>query len=179
MAKMYREKLSFSFVSEGPQTIFKVIQYEYALDWQGFEVFNLAFGDYNLETGDICDSEVATNGDVYKVFNTVLHTVPIFFEKYPEQAMVVGGSDSAPEFIEECKINCARKCKQDQCKKAGRRINAYKYFVKKNFEELNGEYSFFGGQLIDGQLVMQDYTIENSDVYNYVLVIRKRSNFAI
>lgn len=128
-----REKLSFSFISEGVQTIFKVIQYEYALDWQSFEVFNLAFGDYDLATGEISDSEIATNGDVYKVFYTVLNTVPAFFEKYPEQAVVVGGCDSEPEFIKRCKLDCSRKCAPAQCKKSGRRINTYKHFVNKNF----------------------------------------------
>jgi hypothetical protein len=65
----------------------------YVLDFRGRRVYNLGFGDYDLDTDSISDDLTTNNGDPYKVFHTVLHTIPQFFETYSDAMMMVLGSD--------------------------------------------------------------------------------------
>ena len=65
----------------------------YVLDFRGQRVYNLGFGDYDLDTDSISDDLTTNNGDPYKVFHTVLHTIPQFFETYSDAMMMVLGSD--------------------------------------------------------------------------------------
>lgn len=161
--------LRFYFVSKGKTDIVKVVQYQYVKHFDGYPLFNFGFGDYNLETGDVSDEEVSNNDDQYKVFHTVLNTVPRLFDTYGNVILMVQGSDSKPEFIEDCRIGCFRKCGDEDCKKAHRRMNIYRNFVDKNFEALNKEYIFKGGEGIDSQNLIEFY--KNGGKYNSVLVI--------
>lgn len=134
----------FFFVSEGKQNIIKIIQYTFVQVLNGKNVYNLGFGDYNLGTDSINDRVESNNGDHYKVFNTVLNSVPIFFKTYPNAILMVEGSDSSSDFINSCMLSCIRDC-TEKCRKSKRRINIYKLYVDKNFEKLNSEYEFIGG----------------------------------
>ena len=60
---------TFYFLSEGPKgKIEKIIQFSVV---NQDNLFNLAFGDKNLETGEIDDKIVTDNGDSEKVLATV------------------------------------------------------------------------------------------------------------
>jgi len=137
-------EIQYLFMSKGERDIVKAVQYNYVGDLDGKRIFNLAFGDYDLETDELDDESNTANGDVFRVFNTVLNTIPSFFETFPNEIIVVSGSDSKPEFIEKCRENCEKNC-QETCRKSGRRIGIYRGYVDKNFEELNKEFDFYGG----------------------------------
>lgn len=47
-------------------------------------IYNLAFGDKNLLTGEIDDFAISNNGDTEKVLATVAGAVYAFFDKNPE-----------------------------------------------------------------------------------------------
>ena len=137
------ERLQYLFASTGTKTIIKAIEYSPITVIGNQIVYNLGFGDYDEDTSNIIDDSNSNNGDMYTVFNTVLHTVPLFFETKPDCVLYVCGSDSTDDFFEKCKPNCKKKC-VETCKLENRRIKTYRYFVDKNFEELSKEYIFFG-----------------------------------
>ena len=80
----------YEFTSEGQKgRIPKLIKFsETAL--KGF--YNLAFGDKNLETGDIDDLAVSNNGDSEQVLATVVSAVYSFTEVNPEFWVYATGS---------------------------------------------------------------------------------------
>ena len=117
--------LRYTFMSKGHSDIMKIIAYQqfnYKINIPSkgpLTAYNLAFGDRIGQTLKIDDRANSNNGDMRKVFNTVLHTIPTFFSKYPETCIVVEGSDD-------------------------RRIMAYCTYVSRNYGTLSKEYSFYG-----------------------------------
>ena len=117
--------LRYTFISKGQTDIMKIIAYQrlgsnIPIPGKGqLKAYNLAFGDRKDQTLEIDDTLNSNNGDMYKVFNTVLHTIPTFFSKYPDTCIAVQGSDK-------------------------RRIKAYCMYVSKNYENLSTEYTFYG-----------------------------------
>ncbi|HFA51619.1 MAG TPA: hypothetical protein ENJ95_21610 [Bacteroidetes bacterium] len=85
------DELVFSFVSEGPRgRIRKIVRF----DLIGPGLYNLGFGDQLENSLDFDDFANTNNGDMKKVLATVISTIFLFFEKYPNQALYVEGSDS-------------------------------------------------------------------------------------
>ncbi|GAB2564730.1 DUF6934 family protein [Spirosoma areae] len=83
----------FEFVSEGPKGLIrKLIQFQ---DTNQQNVYNLAFGDKNSETGEIDDLAISNNGDTDKVLATVVAALYAFFDKYPDAFVYATGSTSA------------------------------------------------------------------------------------
>lgn len=69
----------FEFISEGPKgRIKKIVQYS---ETNIENVFNLGFGDYDEETGEIDDKTISNNNDSEKILTTVAATVYAFIEK--------------------------------------------------------------------------------------------------
>ena len=117
----------------------------------------MGFGDYDIENDTISDSVISDNGDHYAVFHTVLGTIQRFFEINPHATIMVQGSDCSKEFLENCRATCRKKC-EDKCRNINRRINAYRWYVNKNFEELNKIYTFYGGlRQRDDMIVTERY----------------------
>lgn len=162
--------IKYYFTSKGNLNIIKAVEYSYSMDFNDKKVYNLAFGDYDVAELEINDAVNTQNGDVYKVFNTVLSTIPMFFESFLGSMMIVKGSDSSADFIEKCKLTCNRKC-IDNCKKSHRRINVYQGFVNKNFDDLKNTFNFYGGIESDIQITIEDYIINKR--YDVVLVTKK------
>ncbi|WP_316812884.1 DUF6934 family protein [Pedobacter heparinus] len=161
----------YFFKSKGKADFIKAIQYDYVLDYNYKKVYNFGFGDYDSINHAIDDSVGTENGDVYKVFNTVLSTIPMFFESFPDAVISVRGSDSSSSFIESCKLNCKRNCDDDVCKKSNRRINIYTGYVNKRFEELIKDFTFYGGiELDDTGPLVEDYIPGKK--YNSVMVVK-------
>jgi len=83
----------FEFISEGPKGLIrKIIQFQ---ETNRLNVYNLAFGDKNSETGEIEDLVVSNNADSEKVLATVVAALYAFFDKHPDAFVYVTGSTSA------------------------------------------------------------------------------------
>ncbi len=83
----------FEFTSEGPKgRIQKLIKFsETAL--KGY--YNLAFGDKDIEVGDIDDRIVSNNGDSEQVLATVVSSVYMFTEVYRDVWVYATGNTKA------------------------------------------------------------------------------------
>lgn len=165
-------KIQYLFASVGRRTIIKVIEYSPVTTIGSRTVYNLGFGDYDETNinGAIIDDSNSNNGDIYIVFNTVLSTVPIFFKTNPDAVIIVSGSDSHQDFINNCLPNCRKKC-VEQCKNYQRRIKTYRYYVDKNFDELCKDFIFFGRNKNTESTFVQ--YIPNQD-YVDILVYKKK-----
>lgn len=137
------KKIQFLFESIGHKSIIKAIEYTPIVKREGRIVYNLGFGDYNEENGGIFDDINSNNGDMRKVFSTVINTVLLFFKENEDAAFWVQGSDSVEDFRKLCEKNCRKNCRT-LCKNFNRRIKTYRYYIDKNFGELSREYIFFG-----------------------------------
>lgn len=137
------KKVQYLFESKGVKSIVKAIEYTPISKRDGKTIFNLGFGDYDEENDHILDNTNSNNGDMRKVFNTVLNTVPKFFQKNENAAIWVQGSDSGYEFKRKCQENCKKNCDYI-CKNFNRRIKTYQYYIDKNFVELSKKYKIFG-----------------------------------
>jgi hypothetical protein len=86
--------------------------------------------------------------------------------------IVVEGSDSITSYPEICRLNCRKRCIPPNCKNANRRINIYKKYVNKNFNQLSEEYMFWGAiKDNENKFIIEEYKIINN--YNSVLFIKK------
>jgi hypothetical protein len=83
---------TFEFFSEGKNgKIRKVVVFQKIADG----IFNLAFGDKIEETGTLDDKNVSDNGDTEKVLATVVLTIFMFTDKYPDAYIFATGSTPA------------------------------------------------------------------------------------
>ncbi|UXP32857.1 hypothetical protein N6H18_02655 [Reichenbachiella agarivorans] len=81
---------TFEFVSEGPNgRIVKLVQYS---PTNLKNVYNLAFGDKNGQTGEINDLTISNNGDSEKILATVVSTVYAFTDQHPVANIYATGS---------------------------------------------------------------------------------------
>jgi hypothetical protein len=169
--------LKFFFISKGEQDIIKAVQFSFVQELNGRNIYNLGFGDYDLENDRIIDDINTNNGDAYKVFSTVLSTIPIFFENFEDEMLMVQGSDGRPEFVEKCELECKKNC-VSECKNYNRRINIYRGYVNKNYAELSTNYQFLGG-IKNEQLQTIIETYERYKKYDSVFLFRKNHSFTI
>ena len=80
----------FEFVSEGPKgRINKLVQFS-ETNLEGF--YNLAFGDKNSVTGELDDLAISDNGDMEKIFATIVAAVLAFTERNPGALVYATGS---------------------------------------------------------------------------------------
>ena len=81
----------YEFFSEGPNgKIRKVVQFQQVSD--SVEVYNLGFGDFNADLGEIDDLSVSNNQDTQKVLATVARTVIDFMQQHPKSIVLARGS---------------------------------------------------------------------------------------
>jgi len=74
----------YEFFSEGPMgKIRKVVQFQQIPSRD--EIYNLGFGDFNEELGEVDDLSVTNNQDTQKVLATVAGTVLDFMKQHPGQ----------------------------------------------------------------------------------------------
>ncbi len=170
LLKSRTRKIQYLFESTGRRSIIKAIEYTPVAKRKGKVVYNLGFGDYDEQNGNIFDNSNSNNGDMRKVFRTVLNTVPTFFREHKDAAIWVQGSDSADKFKELCEVNCKKNC-ENICKNFNRRIKTYRYYVDKNFVELSKVYTFYG-LTDDEEATLVEYTPKNE--YVGILVLKKK-----
>jgi hypothetical protein len=97
------ELTTFDFLSEGPKgKIEKLVQFSPV---NQDNVFNLAFGDRDKNTGDIDDNVVTDNGDSEKVLATVVAAVYAFCDKFPDAWVYATGSTSTRTRLYRMGIN--------------------------------------------------------------------------
>lgn len=108
--------LTFEFISEGPKgSIKKRVQYFEIDD----NLYNLAFGDVNEETGDFDDNVISHNKDTEKVLATVAETVYAFAFNYPKAYIHLKGSTNT-------------------------RTRLYRMAISNNLEEINEKFYVLG-----------------------------------
>lgn len=142
------QNVEFAFESVGRKVVPKIVSYTLIGHKNNKPVFNLGFGNYDYNTNTVSDNSTDNNGDAYRVFNTVLLTVPAFFNIHPDTLIMVRGSDSGEEFVSSCKENCHKNC-LDDCRNEHRRISLYKRYIEENYPVLTCSYKFFGSLLYD------------------------------
>lgn len=83
----------FEFISEGSNgNIRKLIQFQ---ETNEPHLYNLAFGDKDLDTGELDDLIVSNNGDSEKVLATVIGALYAFFDKHQDAFVYATGSTKA------------------------------------------------------------------------------------
>jgi len=91
--KAEKSLMVFEFISEGYKgEIPKLIMFS---ETSVKKIYNLAFGDKNIETNEIDDIVVSNNGDSEKVLATVVAAVHTFTDNYPEMWVYATGSSKA------------------------------------------------------------------------------------
>jgi hypothetical protein len=90
------DQMSFVFLSQGIVVIPKLIVFD-PIEKGGVKYYNWGFADLvlNPETGayEPDDKVESNNGDIKNVFYTVVSTLTIFFERYPDATVHIEGSD--------------------------------------------------------------------------------------
>lgn len=80
----------FEFVSVGTKgKIPKIVQYS-PTNYK--DLYNLGFGDKNIETGELDDTVISNNGDSEKVLATVVSTLYAFIDKHQDAMVYATGS---------------------------------------------------------------------------------------
>lgn len=98
-----RNLTTFEFLSEGKRgRIIKVVQFQ---PMNIENLYNLAFGDKNMETGEIDDQAITDNGDSEKVLATVVAALYVFVDRYPETWVYATGSTIARTRLYRMGIN--------------------------------------------------------------------------
>jgi hypothetical protein len=155
--------------------VIKIVEYEKyeGLAFQNKAVFNLGFGDYDIEKDDLIDTSLTGNDDQYLVFNTVLNTVPKFFETTPNAVIFIMGSDSSDAFAQNCIKDCPKKRSCDtQCKKQNQRIRTYCGYISRHYETLTKIYDFKGAYIDEHGNISEVRTFEKRSVYDCIFVIK-------
>ena len=161
--------LRYYFISEGSESIIKIIDYQYIQEYEQNNIYNLAFGNYDAENDTVIDDANSNNGDVYPVFNTVLKSISSFFEIFPNDKIIIQGSDGTQEFLEKCKQNCKKNCVDEKCRKFNQRLKIYKNYVDKNYDDLIIEYKFYGGFRDEFQNSYSEEYIKNKEYLSIVV----------
>lgn len=80
----------FEFISIGSKgAVRKMIEFQIT---SVPNLYNLAFGDKNPETGELDDLAVSNNGDTEKVLGTVVAALYVFFDRNPQALVYATGS---------------------------------------------------------------------------------------
>lgn len=91
--KAEKSLMVFEFTSDGPNgQIRKLVKYS---ETNLKDLYNLAFGDRDEESGEIDDKSISNNGDSDMVLATVVSTVYAFTERYPDSWVFATGSTKA------------------------------------------------------------------------------------
>jgi hypothetical protein len=101
--KAGRNLTTFEFLSEGRKgQILKIIQFQ---QMNLHNLYNLAFGDKNLETGQIDDKVVTDNGDSEKVLATVVSAIYAFVDCFPDSWIYATGNTASRTRLYRMGIN--------------------------------------------------------------------------
>jgi hypothetical protein len=83
----------FEFISDGPKgRIPKLVKFS---ETNLKDLYNLAFGDKDLVTGELNDLSISNNGDSEKVLATIVSSIYAFTDYYPNSFVYATGSTKA------------------------------------------------------------------------------------
>ena len=92
------DNLAYTFESVGERVIQKMVIYtkienpkDIGLPHDSI-VYNLGFGDWDEEIGELDDQIISKNGDTEKVLATVAETANLFWSEYPNASIFFMGS---------------------------------------------------------------------------------------
>ena len=81
--RMHREGHSISHISKHLVLDRRTVSKYLSMSEQDYEdLYNLGFGDKNVDTGEIDDNTISNNGDSEKVLATVVVTLYAFTDKH-------------------------------------------------------------------------------------------------
>lgn len=145
----------FEFTSSGSNgTIQKAIKYTQTLN---HNVYNLGFGDIIFtddSTIEIDDDTLSNNGDLQKVIATVVYSVYLFTERYPEAYIIFGSSNKA-------------------------KLRLYRMLLSRNLPEILKTFAVFGAVHNEqGQLVNVVFS-SSEDVNGYFINKRIDSKYLV
>lgn len=123
-----RSLTTFEFLSEGRKgKIVKVVQFQ---RMNLPDLYNLAFGDKNLETGEIDDTTVTDNGDSEKVLSTVVAAVYAFAGEHSGAWIYATGSTEARTRLYRMGINKYFDIVQEDFDIMGEHQNEWEWYEK-------------------------------------------------
>ncbi len=94
-AKSNKNQTTFTFISKGPKgNILKSVEYSKVKLFGFKNVYNLGFGDKDINSGQIDDFVVTNNQDREKVLATVANTVITFTQRHPKAYVYIEGSNA-------------------------------------------------------------------------------------
>jgi hypothetical protein len=85
----------YEFNSKGPKGVVKKLVSFDSMSWKPVPTFNLSFGDWDWQTGEVNDRAVTNNADRKKVLSTVAGTVLEFMKERPGRCIYAKGSTPA------------------------------------------------------------------------------------
>ena len=88
-----RDRSKFSFTSIGKDEIRKIVEFQ-ATDER--DVYNLAMGD-EMPDGSYSDENVSDNGDIIKVFSTIIEIVGAYTRQFPHHYVYIEGNADIKE----------------------------------------------------------------------------------
>src|SRR6185369_9554200 len=80
---------SYYFVSEGKREIIKVVTFEEFAP----NSYNLALGDYDVDTKEVDYRVKSKNGDIDKIYATVAKIVEDFTNNHPDCSIYIAGDE--------------------------------------------------------------------------------------
>ena len=120
---------TFEFLSEGAKgKIEKIIQFSPVN--QIDNIYNLAFGDKNILTGEIDDKIVTDNGDSEKVLATVVAAIYAFCDYFPDAWIYATGSTAARTRLYKMGINKYFEIVETDFEIYGEMQNEWELYVK-------------------------------------------------
>lgn len=124
---------SFEFLSEGKNgKVVKIIQFQ---KMNLNNLFNIAFGDKDFQTGNLDDMAITDNGDADKVLATVVSAIYAFTYKYPDSWIYATGSTAAKTRFYRMGINKYFEIAIEDFEIMGEIENEWEYFeVGKNYQ---------------------------------------------
>ena len=139
-----------NFLSQGPKgKIQKLIQFTLV---NQHNLYNLAFGDRNPETGEIDDMVITDNGDSEKVLATVVAAIYAFCDKFPHVWIYATGSTEARTRLYRIGINKYFDIVQEDFDIFGLTQSEWERFIK------GGDYQAF---VIQRKILNLDYEKHN------------------
>jgi hypothetical protein len=126
--KAGRSLTTFEFLSEGRKgKIIKVVQFQ---RMNLPDLYNLAFGDKNLATGEIDDIAITDNGDSEKVLATVVAAIYAFSNQHTNAWVYATGSTKSRTRLYRMGINKYFDIVKEDFDIMGEYLNEWEWYEK-------------------------------------------------
>ena len=110
--------------------------------------WNLSFGD--VKDNDWIDNTISDNNDLRKVLQTIVNTVHLFFDKYPNQEVFIAPLDHQRKLL-------------------------YNRIFQQKWLEIEPIYTVKAINVVNDTILIEDY--KPKKLVDYFVIMRKTSNF--